>query len=91
MTETTKKGRFPEHAPSGKRDDLDFMNLRDVIEYTRLSSATVDRMQERDPGFPKPGYVGRRRLWVGEEIREWLHHQIKTNTRKNSNVGKTSS
>lgn len=55
-------------------DDLEFMNLRDVAAFTRLSIPTIERLHVNPHrGFPRPGYIGRRRIWSAEAVREWMN------------------
>lgn len=52
----------------GKR----FLRISDVMEYLGISRATVYRLVERDPTFPRPRQIAEHRVaWDLEELEAW--------------------
>lgn len=49
-----------------------FIGLRDVMELTTLSRATVYKSIHK-AGFPKPEKISSRSIWRTEEVMRWMN------------------
>ncbi len=52
--------------------DCRLLTLPEIARLYRSSQRTIEYIIRRDPTFPKPLRVSRRRLWVEADILGWL-------------------
>lgn len=61
---------------------LQIMNIKDVIEFTRLSRSTIyelcnPKSEYFDASFPKQVKLTQNRVgWLAEEINDWIQSKI---------------
>lgn len=48
------------------------LSREEVAAYLGVSTRTVINLQEKDPTFPAPRYVGRLPRWCPHRIQEWV-------------------
>lgn len=46
-----------------------------------ISDTTLKRLMNEE-GFPRPANIGRRTVWVEEEVAEWLTRQIESRAQR---------
>ena len=64
------------HRTPPAREPLRSLQLVSLPEVTRVLGfkcpKTVLSLVERDPAFPRPGYLGRRAMFRAEDVRQFL-------------------
>ena len=48
------------------------LNRGELAQLSGVCTRTVERLIRRDPTFPKPLRVSRRRLWIEGDVLIWL-------------------
>lgn len=51
------------------------LTLPETVEHTRLSRATIYSFM-KNGNFPKPIHLGKRSLWLQDEVDSWIEARI---------------
>lgn len=61
--------------------------MKDMVSWLGLSRATIYRLLENDPYFPKPFYLSNRTIaWDSGEVAAWIDSRKKTAACKTGNA-----
>lgn len=79
-------GSSPAGNPAPAPTDLRFLSLKDVLERLTISRSLLYELI-RDPvlPFPAPVHIGRRSVWVEEEVESYMQAVLETARQRRPN------